>query len=188
MDNVERRSPVECRVDAIDTRRLAGYAIVFRAMSVDLGGFREFIAPEAVDRTLQQALDVRALVDHDSGKVIGRTRSGTLALRKDTTGLYFTVEPDPSISYAGDILRAVKRGDVSGMSFGFRTIADEWNYEEAVPIRTVTDMTISEISIVTFPAYPDTQVAQRSLAAFRAQQQHSRLAFLQKKLRTARAR
>src|SRR3954466_15234527 len=183
MADMERRAFLECRVDALDSRRLGGYAIRFGAMSVDLGGFREFIAPQAVDRTLTEAMDVRALVDHDSSKVIGRTRSGTLTLRKDANGLGFTVEPDPSISYAGDIMRAVARGDVTGMSFGFRTIGDEWNYEGDTPIRTVTDMTISEISIVTFPAYQDTSVAKRSLDDFLSTLPGTRVDYLRRKLR-----
>lgn len=184
----ERRAFTECRIQADDNRRLSGYAIVFNSLSVDLGGFREIIDPAAVDRTLTDAVDVRALVDHDSAKIIGRTRSGTLTLRKDTNGLKFTIDPDPDISYARDIMLAVKRGDVSGMSFAFRAIEDEWNYDEAVPVRTVTDMKVSEISVVTFPAYPDTQVAMRSLTAFRASQKNTSVAWLQRVHRSRLAR
>jgi HK97 family phage prohead protease len=156
-------------VSAEDAKRLNGYAIVFNSLSVDLGGFREIISPDAVDRALKEGTDVRALVDHDSAKILGRVRAGTLGLRKDTTGLRVSIEPDTQISYAADIMRSVARGDVSGMSFGFRTLADEWNYEGKIPIRTVTDMKLSEVSIVTFPAYEktDVNVALRSLEAFR---------------------
>lgn len=177
MDNLERRAFAECRAEASENgKRIRGYAIVFDSRSVDLGGFYEFIAPEAVDRTLNEGLDVRALVDHDSGKVIGRTRAGTLTLRKDARGLRIEVEPDTDISYANDIMRAVARGDVSGMSFGFRALADEWNYDDKTPVRTVTDMRISEVSIVTFPAYQatDVAVAQRSLQAARAEMKRTR--------------
>jgi HK97 family phage prohead protease len=187
MDNFERRAWAECRAEASDNgRKIRGYAIKFNSDSVDLGGFREQIAPEAVDRTLNEGLDVRALVDHDTSKVIGRTRAGTLLLRKDQQGLRIEVEPDQEISYARDIMRAVARGDVSGMSFGFRVVADDWNYDGKVPMRTVTDMRISEVSIVTFPAYQatDVQVAQRSLQAFQQTQRGRNIAFLQKKLRT----
>lgn len=169
---VERRAFMECRVAAIDHRRLRGYAIVFNALSQNLGGFKEVIAPEAMDRTFTEAIDVRALVDHDSSKIIGRLRASTLEMVKDSTGLRVTIEPDPDISYARDIMLAVKRGDVSGMSFGFRMVEDDWNYEdENLPIRTVLDMRVSEVSVVTFPAYTqtDVQVAQRSLREFEAQ-------------------
>lgn len=167
MDTIERRAFQECRVDAIDNRRLRGYAIVFNSLSVNLGGFQEIIAPKAIDRTFKEAIDVRALVDHDSGKVIGRLRANTLELSKDQRGLKVTIEPDPEISYAKDIFRAVKRGDVSGMSFGFRTVADDWDYSVDPPIRTVTDMRVSEISVVTFPAYQETDIQ----AALRSQEE-----------------
>lgn len=177
MDNLERRAFVECRAEPSENgRKIRGYAIVFGVKSVDLGGFREIIAPEAVDRTLSEGLDVRALVNHDSGQVLGRTRAGTLQLRKDGKGLRIEVEPDDEISYAKDIMRAVARGDVTGMSFGFRTLGDAWDYEEKTPIRTVTDMRISEVSVVTFPAYPqtDVSVAMRSLDAARAEMKRTR--------------
>lgn len=191
MDNLERRAWTECRAEASENgRRIRGYAIVFNSQSVDLGGFKEIIAPEAVDRTLSEGLDVRALVDHDPAKVIGRTRAGTLQLRKDSRGLKIDVEPDMDISYANDIMRAVARGDVSGMSFGFRVVGDEWNYDDKVPVRTVTDMRISEVSVVTFPAYQQTDVAvaQRSLTAFMAASGGNRIAWLEKWQRTRLAR
>lgn len=191
MDNLERRSWAECRAEPSENgRKIRGYAIVFNASSQDLGGFKEFIAPEAVDRTLNEALDVRALVDHDTAKVIGRTRAGTLQLRKDSRGLKIEVEPDTDISYANDIMRAVARGDVSGMSFGFRVLEDEWNYDGKLPIRTVTDMRISEVSIVTFPAYQQTDVAvaQRSLQAYQQRTSGNRIAWLQKWQKTRLAR
>jgi Escherichia/Staphylococcus phage prohead protease len=185
MDNLERRAFAECRAEASDNgRKIRGYAIVFNSQSADLGGFKEFIAPEAVDRTLSEGLDVRALVDHDSAKVIGRTRAGTLNLRKDSRGLRIEVEPDTDISYANDIMRAVARGDVSGMSFAFRALEDDWNYDGKMPIRTVTDMRISEVSIVTFPAYASTDVAiaQRSLQAFQQLHRHKDARWLRLRL------
>jgi HK97 family phage prohead protease len=193
MDNLELRAFADCRAEASDNgRRIQGYAIRFHSLSQDLGGFRELIAPEAVDRTLSEGLDVRALVDHDSGKVIGRTRAGTLTLRKDSKGLAIRIEPDEDISYAKDIMRAVARGDVSGMSFGFRTLSDEWAHDAVAEewTRTVTDMRISEVSIVAFPAYQatDVAIAQRSLQAARATHPGNRIAFLERELRMRMAR
>jgi HK97 family phage prohead protease len=174
---IELRAFAECRAESDDGKKIRGYAIVFNSLSHDLGGFREIIAPEAVDRTLKDGADVRALVDHNPEKVIGRTRSGTLELRKDRKGLHTVIEPDPGISYASDIMRAVARGDVSGMSFRFRVPAGgaSWDDDAEGPIRTVHDMRISEVSIVTFPAYEatDVQVALRSLDEFRASQRRS---------------
>lgn len=184
---LERRFTGNVRVDVGAGRKINGYAIVFDVQSVNLGWFREIIRPQAVDRTLSEALDVRALVDHDTGKVIGRTRSGTLALRKDKKGL--RVEIDTADTTAGrDILESVGRGDVSGMSFAFRVLpnGDDWREEaDGTLIREVIDMTVSEVSIVSFPAYTETsvEVAKRSFDAFRKTQGRS-VDFLQKLHRT----
>ncbi len=151
----------DATIASLDGKRLEGFAIVFDALSLDLGGFREKIAPEAVDRALNTGADVRALFDHDPGKVLGRTRSGTLTLRKDAKGLRAVIEPDLGISYAADVVRSVARGDISGMSFGFRVLSDAWDYEGKMPIRTVMDMELSEVSIVSWPAYTQTDVQAR---------------------------
>jgi HK97 family phage prohead protease len=185
----ERRMCGEVRVDLSSDRKIRGTAIVFNSLSHDLGGFREIIKPEAVDRTLREGLDVLALVDHDSGKIIGRTKSGTLSLSKDRRGLRIAIDP-PNTSYAKDLLESVERGDISGMSFGFRVITDEWRMDDGEAIREVTDMTISEVSVVGFPAYPatDVQVAQRSLRAWQQGQAGPSVAHLRRKLRAALAK
>lgn len=171
-DYERREITAELRVDAMDGRKIRGYAIVFDSLSQDLGGFKERIMPSAVDRTLSEALDVRALIDHDSSKVIGRTRAGTLEIRKDHRGLRVMIDP-PNTSAANDILESIRRGDITGMSFGFRTLEDDWHIEDGMDVRDVTDMRISEVSIVSFPAYTatDVQVATRSLKAFREQRE-----------------
>lgn len=172
--DLERRATGSSEVDLSDDRVIKGYPIVFNRLSQDLGGFKERILPEAVDRSLKA--DIRALVDHDTAKILGRTKSGTLTLRKDRTGLAANIEPDPDISYARDIMRAVARGDVSGMSFGFRVIEEDWHMEEGkTPIRDILDMEIAEISIVVFPAYDATSVdvAKRSLDHFRRRQAYN---------------
>jgi HK97 family phage prohead protease len=176
MNDLERRDCGECRVDLAEDRTIRGLAIVFNKLSESLGGFRELIRPEAIDRTFREALDVRALVDHDTAKVLGRNKAGTLVMKKTKKGLQVEIDP-PQTSYARDILESVNRGDVSGMSFSFRVMPDgvEWDEVDGMPIRQVTDMRIEEVSIVTFPAYPQTDVAvaKRSLEEFLATRKRS---------------
>ena len=165
--NLEQRDiPNALRADP-DSRKIRGHAIVFNSRSVNLGGFTEIIRPEAVERTLREALDVRALVDHNSEKIIGRTRAGTLQLRKDQRGLAIEIDP-PNTTAANDIIENIRLGNVTGMSFAFRVLDEEWREENGDPVRDILDMTISEVSIVTFPAYgaTDVSVAMRSLQKF----------------------
>lgn len=175
----------EARVE-VDGKRLRGYPIVFNSLSLDLGGFRERILPPAVDRILREDADVRALVDHQTSMVLGRTRAGTLRLKKDRNGLLADIDP-PRTSYAKDLIEVVNRGDVSGMSFRFQVIDDDWHVEEGMPVREISDMAIDEISIVAFPAYPATEVSTRALDRLRAFRGESdaRMAFLRRKLRQA---
>jgi HK97 family phage prohead protease len=116
---MERRSlttPPELR--ATDNgKTIAGYAAVFNDVA-DIGGsFREIIAPGAFKDTLGG--DVRALVDHDSGRVIGRSTAGTLRLNEDDKGLKVEIDL-PDTSDGRDLAVSLTRGDISGMSFGFR--------------------------------------------------------------------
>lgn len=170
-------------------RTLRGYAIAFNSLSADLGGFRETIMPEAVDRTLREALDVRALVDHDPSQVLGRTTAGTLRLRKDERGLLAEIDP-PDTTAGRDILALVARGDVDGMSFGFRVMpgGDRFEKRDGVPVRIISDMMIAEVSIVTFPAYAaaDVAIAQRRLQAYHLAHEGGRINWLDRHLRIGR--
>jgi HK97 family phage prohead protease len=161
----------------LDAGRLVGYASVFGPLSEDLGGFRERIAPGAFNRTLHnKSSDVRALVNHDSTMVLGRRQNDTLQLSVDSTGLKVTINP-PSTSYAADLMELVKRGDVSQMSFGFIVTpgGESWNVEDGVKIRTVSDLELLEVSVVSIPAYPDTTVAVRGLGLWESDRLQKRL-------------
>lgn len=161
--DAERRSvvlPVEARAKDGKTT-IAGYAAVFD-QETDIGGmFREKVARGAFADTLKSA-DVRAYYDHDMGRVLGRSSSGTLRLHEDDTGL--AVEIDlPDTSDGRDVRTLIERGDISGMSFGFIVTGQEWDEKSEPPLRTISNVDLIEVSVVSIPAYEGTSVALRSL-------------------------
>lgn len=147
--------------------RIIGYAAVFNSLSEDLGGFRETIQPGAFTRSLRDGADVRALIDHEAGKILGRRSAGTLELKANQKGLYVSIDP-PATQYARDLMESMGRGDIREMSFAFRTRTDEWRMQEGEVIRELLDVDLLDVSVVTFPAYPATDVAVRSLEVFRS--------------------
>lgn len=140
-----------------------GYAAVFNSESNDLGGFIELIDEEAFKDVLFD--DVRALIDHESRYILGRTTSGTLRIGTDEKGLWYEYD-SPKTSYANDLLESMKRGDITQSSFGF-VIAkdgDNWERKGDTTYRTINKVErLFDVSPVTYPAYNDTTVAMRSL-------------------------
>ena len=153
--DIERRAFIEVRTAG---RRIEGYAATFGSEAA-IGGFRERIAPGAFRGAL--AGDVLALLDHDPGKVLGRTRSGTLRLTEDSRGLAFSLDlPDTQAGH--DVLELATRGDLGGMSFGFTVPKGGESWTGST--RTLHAVGLKEISVVSsWPAYPDTEIALRAL-------------------------
>lgn len=161
----EAKSKLETRiveVDAFEVReeadgmRLEGYAAVFNTRSENLGGFTEVIKPGAFRASLKSRNDIKLLWNHDSGAVMGSTRAGTLQLTEDEKGLR-VVATLPNTTYGRDAAELVRRGDVTGFSFGFSMPArggDEWNSEGTE--RVLKSVRLHEVSLVAFPAYPAT--------------------------------
>jgi len=183
-DGAEKRSlvlPVDHRSDGDGKVTVAGYAAVF-GDTADIGGyFREVIARGAFTNTLRTG-DVRAYFDHDRGRVLGRTSSGTLRLREDERGL--AVEIDlPDTSDGRDVKTLIERGDISGMSFGFSVLKQEWDETVDPPTRTIMEVELREVSIVSEPAYDGTSIALRSLDEARKEhrRQHNAAAFARRK-------
>lgn len=151
-----------------DKPGIEGYAAVFNATSENLGWFTERIQPGAFSRAISENQDVRALVNHDPGQVIGRTKAGTLRLKEDDHGLFFDCDlPDTQV--ARDLAALVARGDVDGCSFGFSVRKQVWS-EEKDPatgdvkiMRELVDVDLYDVGPVTFPAYPQTEVDVRAL-------------------------
>ena len=137
---------------------IRGYAAVFHRMSQNLGGFVERIEPGAFAAGLES--DIRALWQHDSARVLGRTKNGTLRLWEDERGLGFELTP-PDTQDGRDALALIRRGDVDQMSFGFRvpTGGDSWADGSGTPVRTLRQVELLEVSPVTWPAYTDTSAS-----------------------------
>lgn len=168
-NEIERRYfPVEelrAITDEEGLRHITGYAAVFNSLSEDLGGFKEKIDPGAFAETIN-ADDIRALKNHNSDYVLGRNKSGTLALSEDQRGLKIDIQP-PDAQWAKDLMVSIDRGDIDQMSFGFRTLEHRWEGDYPEEIRTLIKVQLFDVSPVTFPAYPDTEVGLRSLEAYR---------------------
>ena len=139
-----------------------GYAAVFNSLSEDLGGFREQILPGAFATSLQSNPDVRALFNHNEDNVLGRTKSGTLDLSEDETGLYWRCTL-PDTAMARDLAVSIERGDIDQCSFGFYCVDDDWAMLDDTPVRSVKAAEVFDVSAVTYPAYTATSVAMRSL-------------------------
>ncbi len=155
LETREFENGLELREDG-DNMTLTGYAALFNSRSENLGGFTETIAPGAFTRSLKARGDVKLLWNHDTGAVMGSTRAGTMTLIEDEKGL--RVEATlPNTTHGRDARELIKRGDVSGFSFGFSIPArggDEWNAEGTE--RTLKSVRLHEVSLTAFPAYQGT--------------------------------
>ncbi len=171
MSDLERRTfildaiKVEKRDD--ESRRMIGHAAVFNQLSEDLGGYREQIAPGAFAEAIQKD-DIRALWNHNADHPLGRNISKTLTLSEDARGLAIEILlPDTQV--ARDLAVSVERGDVNQMSFGFsvRPGGQDWAKDDSGQVvRTLKRVRLYDVSPVTFPAYPQTDVGLREMRAW----------------------
>ena len=142
---------------------IEGYFAVFgRETELWPGAFEE-IAPGAFDETLSN--DIRALINHDTTLVLGRTKAGTLELKTDNYGLWGRVKINPNDIDAVNLYERVKRGDVDQCSFGFNITSEETDWRDDGTVKwTITGIDLHEVSVATFPAYKDTGVQARKEA------------------------
>lgn len=150
----------ELRFDT-EANTLYGYAAKFDKLSEDLCGFKEKIRQGAFKNTINQGADVRALFNHDPNLILGRTKSQTLRIFEDKTGLGYEIKL-PGTTYAQDLKESITRGDISQNSFAFQTIKDEWTHGEN-QVRELIEVKLFDVSPVTYPAYQDTDLKLRSL-------------------------
>lgn len=143
-----------------DNPRIEGYFAVFNSDYEIFSGCTESIAPGAFTDELHS--DVRALIDHDTRLVLGRTTAGTLELREDEKGLWGGIDINPKDTEAMNLYARVERGDVSQCSFGFRILKE--SHEDRGNGRhhfTIEKVKLYEVSCCTFPAYEDTAISAR---------------------------
>lgn len=141
-----------------DGATLYGYAAVFDSPSEPMP-FVEYVKRGAFQKTIKDGADVRLLIDHE-GVPLARTKSGTLKLIEDERGLAVEANLDPMNPDAARVISAMKRGDLSQMSFAFRTIKDAWSEDRSV--RELREVQLYDVSVVTFPAYEQTVAEIRS--------------------------
>lgn len=142
------------------TATIEGYASTF-SQPYDMGWYQEEIRQGAFTKTLTRNPDVRYLLNHD-GLPLARTASGSLDLAQDSTGLHTRARVNMERGDVRDAVLALKDGDVDQMSFGFRTVRDEWN--AAYDHRDMVELSLAngDVSVVTYPANPNAKVSVRA--------------------------
>lgn len=149
-----------------DGMTIEGYFSVFDKPYVISGDAFETVDRHAFDRTLDD--DIRALLNHDSSLVLGRTLNNTLELRVDEVGLFGSIHINPNDTDAVNCYERVKRGDISQCSFGFEILDEKTEFLENNTVHwTLMDLRLHEVSVCTFPAYPDSSCVARSAEAAR---------------------
>ena len=167
----ERRSlslPFEVRAAGNDLK-LTGYASVFNNAYPIMGGppygFDEIVDQRAFDATLKGKPDLHLLVNH-AGLPLARTKSGTLQLSTDSKGLLVNASLDRRDPEVQALEIKMGRGDIDEMSFAFRTIRDQWNYDESERRLLEVSLDKGDVSVVNFGANPATSTSlERALRA-----------------------
>lgn len=140
---------------------IEGYFAVFNSIYQIAPGLSESIAPGAFDNTLSG--DIRALINHDTTLVLGRTKANTLQLRTDAHGLWGHIDINPNDTDAMNLYNRVQRGDVDQCSFGFNILNEETDFREDGSVHwTIKEVELFEVSPCTFPAYEETNIAART--------------------------
>lgn len=177
---MRQRTAEQAKRDRLTTRQLRSAPTAFRAEQADdgkkhiSGYFATFDGEyplwwgdvETVDRhafDTQLGGDVRALIDHVTHLVLGRTTAGTLTLRVDDHGLWGDIIVNEQDTDAMNCWARVQRGDVTQCSFGFDILRQETEYRpDGTTHYTIMEVELYEVSVCTFPAYESTEVSARS--------------------------
>lgn len=140
---------------------ISGHFAVFDSVYEIGPGMSESIRRGAFSQALDG--DIRALTNHDTTLVLGRTAAGTLELREDETGLWGDIAINPNDSDAMNTWARVQRGDVTQCSIGFEILREDTETRADGSVHwTIREVKLFEVSVCTFPAYEETNVSARS--------------------------
>ena len=172
---IERRAGVgTAKRSADDSRHVEGYALVFDSLSNDLGGFREKIAPGALDGVLERS-DIFALLNHDRSRgVLARCKRGnelaSLKLEVDDHGLRYSFDA-PETALGDELLSCLSRGEIDSSSFAFTVLEDTWVRNGDEYVRTITKFgELYDVSPVYQSAYDETSCDLRGLETLKAEE------------------
>lgn len=162
---VERRAvpfQAELRAGAAPGVRLFdGYAAAFDQWA-DIGGmFRERVAPGAFARTIREQ-DVAFVFNHNESTVMARRQAGTLRLDEDSYGLHVEADLDERDDDARQLITKIEASNVYKMSFSFRAVRDEFDFDADPPERDLNEVQLYDVSPVVFPAYEGTDAKLRA--------------------------
>lgn len=144
-----------------ETPTIEGYFAVFNSIYEIAPGMTESVAQGAFSNTISG--DIRALTNHDTTLVLGRTKAHTLELREDEHGLWGKISINPNDRDAMNLYERVRRGDVDQCSFGFEITDEETDFRDDGSVHwTIKSVNLFEVSACTFPAYQETNIAARS--------------------------
>lgn len=162
--NIETRSiPAELETRSAEDQKLfiEGYFAVYDSVYQMASDMSESIAQGAFTNSIGG--DIRALINHDTTLVMGRTAAHTLELREDAHGVWGRIEVNPKDTDAMNAYARVERGDVSQCSIGFNIITEETDFRDDGSVHwTIREADLAEVSICTFPAYEETNVSARA--------------------------
>ena len=144
-----------------DNPHVEGYFSVFGDVYQVWDGVTESIAPGAFTDSVSQ--DVRALYNHNTDIVLGRASAGTLHLKQDDRGLWGDIEINRDDTEAMNVYRRIKRGDITGCSFGFEIEQERYEQKEDGSVHYTIEKVnpLYEVSPCVFPAYEATRISAR---------------------------
>lgn len=172
MDKVEIRSLhlSDGQMSSIDDLNVQGYVATNQPSHI-LGKpgkrqWREMIVPnvfkKAIERRFESGLDIEFILNHDKSKLLASTKNESLYLEEDEVGLFIDATISPT-TWGKDTFVLIKDKIIDGLSFGMKVLKEDWSFKDGLPLRTILEIELFEISALDLPAYPSTYLEARGL-------------------------